>query len=95
MKEKEKITNSKDRWRKRVIAVISEYLSSMHDEKYLEGGALERVERAKAVASHAAGKVEFNKIPRTKLIAIYNQFLVINKTMNQTLTTAYECLHQK
>ena len=87
--------SQKDIWRKRVIAVIGKYLSSMHDERYCSSGASERIERAKAVASHAAGNVEFNKIPRTKLIAIYNQFLVINKTMNRTITTAYECLHQK
>ena len=92
MKEKEKVTNQKDKWRKRVIAVICKYLEEMRDEKFVQGDNSQKVERAKAVASRA-GKNEFNNLSVGKLKVIYNTFRVMNKGIKDTIETAYECIN--
>lgn len=55
-----------DRWRKRVIAVVSQYLQLMH-----YGSSLDEV---KSVVCRAAGGAEFNQISTDRLRSIYNAF---------------------
>ncbi len=57
-----------DRWRKRVIAVVSQYLKKMH---YANG-----IDEVKAVVCRAAGGVEFNQIPTDRLRSLYNAFRI-------------------
>lgn len=58
--------NQANRWRRRVLAVISEYLDLMHQPSNLNV--------AKAVAQRAAGTDNFNRIPIDRLRSIYNAF---------------------
>lgn len=55
-----------DRWRKRVIAIVSQYLQLMHYSH--------TIDEVKAVACRAAGGSDFNQIPTDRLRSIYNAF---------------------
>jgi hypothetical protein len=63
-----------DRWRKRVMAAIGEYL------RHINGP--QGPEVIKATACRAAGYDEFNRIPVSRLRAVYNEFKNTNRTMN-------------
>lgn len=60
------VVREADRWRKRVIAIVSQYLQLMH-----YGHTIDEV---KAVACRAAGGIDFNQIPTDRLRSIYNAF---------------------
>lgn len=63
-----------DRWRKRVMAAIGEYLRRINGPQ----GA----DMIKATACRASGYDEFNRIPVSRLRAVYNEFRNTNGTMN-------------
>ena len=56
-----------NQWRKRLIASIGGWLQLSGKE----GG----IEAIKAIACRAAGKSDFNDIPKGKLVSLYNAFL--------------------
>lgn len=56
-----------DQWRKRLIASIGGWMQLSGKE----GG----IEAIKAIACRAAGKSDFNDIPKGKLVSLYNAFL--------------------
>lgn len=58
--------NEANRWRRRVLAVVCQYLELMHQPSNLN--------MAKAVACRAAGTDSFNSIPIDRLRSIYNAF---------------------
>lgn len=64
----------------------------MRDEKFMQGDSLQKIERAKAVASRA-GKNEFNALSVGKLKVIYNTFRVMNKGIKESVEAAYECIN--
>lgn len=57
-----------NQWRKRLIASIGGWLQLSGKE----GG----IEAIKAIACRAAGKSDFNDIPKGKLVSLYNAFLL-------------------
>lgn len=57
-----------DKWRKRVLAVVSNYLKVMGSNKARD------IEYVKSVATRAARATEFNKIPTDRLKSLYNAF---------------------
>jgi hypothetical protein len=75
-----------------VIAVICKYLEEMRDERFVQGDSLQKVERAKAVASRA-GKGDFNALSIGKLKVIYNTFRVMNKGIKDTIEAAYDSIN--
>lgn len=63
-----------DRWRKRVMASIGEYLRHINHPC--------GPEVIMATACRASGYDKFNQIPVSRLRAIYNEFRNVNRTMN-------------
>jgi len=59
-----------DRARKRLIAAIGAWLRALNQ--------IENIHRIKAIACRAAGKREFNSIPKERLTSLYYAF--VNKT---------------
>lgn len=57
-----------DKWRKRVLAVVSNYLKAMGSKKARD------IEYVKSIATRAARAGEFNKIPAERLKSLYNAF---------------------
>ena len=57
-----------DKWRKRVIAVVSNYLKAMGSKKARD------IDYIKTIATRAAKVDEFNKIPAERLKSLYNAF---------------------
>lgn len=57
-----------DKWRKRVLAIISSYLKIMKSKKARD------IEYIKTIAVRAAKAEDFNKIPTDKLKSLYNAF---------------------
>ena len=57
-----------DKWRKRVIAVVSNYLKAMGSRKTRD------IDYIKTIATRAAKVDEFNKIPAERLKSLYNAF---------------------
>lgn len=57
-----------DKWRKRVIAVVSNYLKAMGSRKSRD------IDYIKTIATRAAKVDEFNKIPAERLKSLYNAF---------------------
>lgn len=79
------------RARKRVIAAVREFLEK-NDSKYALMSEQERIERVKAVACRASKTEDFNRISMTKLRAVYNTFLQLNKVMNQSAKVLREIM---
>lgn len=67
-----------DRWRKRLIASIGGWMRLSGKE----GG----IEAIKAVACRAAGKGDFNAIPKGQLVSLYNAFLQKQKDVKNVNT---------
>ncbi len=59
-------------WRRRVMAAIGAYLRRLN--------LTENAEIIKGIACRAAGTNDFNKIPLSKLRALYNEFSKQNRT---------------
>lgn len=57
-----------DKWRKRVLAIISSYLKLMKSKKARD------IEYIKTIAVRAAKAEDFNRIPADKLKSLYNAF---------------------
>lgn len=79
------------RARKRVIAAVREFLEN-NDSKYALMSEQEKIERVKAVACRASQTYSFNHISMTKLRAVYNTFLQLNKVMNQSAKVLSEIM---
>lgn len=62
-------------WRRRVMAAIGAYLRRLN--------IFENAEIIKAIACRAANATNFNKIPLSKLRAIYNEFSKQNRTSEE------------
>lgn len=75
-----------DKWRKRVIAAAISYGKELGYSMTVEG--------AKGMALKATGNeyASFNRIPKTRLQALYNGFSKNAKTMRSTLDLAMEAL---
>jgi hypothetical protein len=69
-------------WRKRVIAVIGQYLRNLHKQ--------ESIYEIKAIACRAAQYDEFNLIPVQRLQNIYYAFLNKNKDFARVGEVVYE-----
>lgn len=66
-----RIPSEMNQWRKRLIASIGGWMRLSGKE----GG----IEAIKAVACRAAGKSDFNNIPKGQLVSLYNAFLLKQK----------------
>lgn len=71
-----KLNNDANRWRRRVMAAIAAYL------RYINYP--ENVQTIKAVACRAAGYDDFNRIPVSRLRAVYYEFVRRNRTAEST-----------
>jgi hypothetical protein len=71
-----KLNNDANRWRRRVMAAIGAYLRRINYP--------ENVQSIKAVACRAAGYDDFNRIPVSRLRAVYYEFVRCNKTADRT-----------
>ncbi len=60
------VAQESDRWRKRVIAIVDEYLQLMHYDHSIDA--------VKSVVCRAANGIDFNQIPTDRLRSIYNAF---------------------
>lgn len=64
---KKSTSNNQDLWRKRVMAAIGGWLTNMKTEH--------SATLIKSIACRAAGVDDFNKIPLSKLRAVYYEFV--------------------
>ena len=74
--------STKDKWRKRLIAAVSDYLRVMgiavFQKEYKDCTKNEkeyRTEYAKGTAIKASRKMSFDKIPQNQLVNLYNGFI--------------------
>lgn len=79
------------RARKRVIAAVREFLEN-NDSKYALMSEEDKLKRVKAVACRASQTDSFNRISMTKLRAVYNTFLQLNKVMKQSAKVLSEIM---
>lgn len=71
-----RLNSDANQWRRRVMAAIGAYLRRINYP--------ENVQTIKAVACRAAGYHDFNRIPVSRLRAVYYEFVRRNKTADRT-----------
>lgn len=71
-----KLNGDANQWRRRVMAAIGAYLRRINYP--------ENVQSIKAVACRAAGYDDFNRIPVSRLRAVYYEFVRRNRTADST-----------
>jgi hypothetical protein len=71
-----RLNGDANQWRRRVMAAIGAYLRHINYP--------ENVQTIKAVACRAAGYDDFNRIPVSRLRAVYYEFVRRNKTADRT-----------